>query len=101
MALSCGPSRGLAYDRRGGFRTWFACDDRHGRFFCLVRCKDHKRMQALPTMPRHGVNTVDAPLQERAKSRKNLIVFISVIGNPLKMGIQLSRGTSVVYFELR
>jgi hypothetical protein len=27
-------------------------------------------VQALPTMPRHGVNTVDAPLQERVKSRK-------------------------------
>jgi hypothetical protein len=25
----------------------------------------------LPAMPRHGVSTVDAPLQERVKSRKN------------------------------
>jgi hypothetical protein len=29
-------------------------------------------VQALPTMPRHGANTVDAPLQERVKSRKKL-----------------------------
>ena len=55
----------------------------------------HKRVQALPTMPRHGVNTVDAPLQERVKSRKNYIVFISVIGNPLKVDILLSRATTL------
>jgi len=70
MALSYGPARGLEYDRRG-FRTWVDCDDRHGRNFCLARCNAHKRVQALPTMPRHGVNTVDAPLQELVKSRKN------------------------------
>jgi hypothetical protein len=29
-------------------------------------------VQALPTMPRYGVSTVDAPLQERVKSRKKL-----------------------------
>jgi hypothetical protein len=40
-------------------------------FFCLAPCNAHKREQALPTMPLHGVNTVDAPLQERVKSRKN------------------------------
>jgi hypothetical protein len=28
-------------------------------------------VQALPTIPRNGVNTVDAPLQERVKSPKN------------------------------
>jgi hypothetical protein len=50
-------------------------------------------VQALPTLPRHGVNTVDAPLQERVKSRKKTIVFISVIGNPLKVDILLSRAT--------
>jgi hypothetical protein len=61
--------------------------------FCLARCNAHERVQALPTMPRHGVNTVDAPLQERVKSRKNYIVFISVIGNPLKVDILLSRAT--------
>ena len=71
MALSYGPARGLAYDRRRGFRAWVDCDDRHGRNFCLVRCNAHKRVQALPTMPLHGVNTVDAPLQEHVKSRKN------------------------------
>ena len=63
--------------------------------FCLVRCNAHERVQALPTMPRHGVNTVDAPLQERVKSRKNYIVFISVIGNPLKVDILLSRATTL------
>jgi hypothetical protein len=94
MALSYGPVRGLAYDRRRGFRAWVGCDDRHGRNFCLVRCNAHKRVQALPTMPRHGVNTVDASLQERVKSRKNYIVFI-VIGNPLKVDILLSRATNV------
>jgi hypothetical protein len=49
-------------------------------------------VQALPTMPRHGVNTVDAPLQERVESRKK-IVFISVIGNSLEVDILLSRAT--------
>jgi hypothetical protein len=39
--------------------------------FCLVRCNAHKRVHALPTMPLHGANNVDAPLQERVKSRKN------------------------------
>jgi hypothetical protein len=71
MALSYGPARGLAYDRRRGFRAWVGRDDRHRRNFCLVRCSAHKRVQALPTMPLHAVNTVDAPLQERVKSRKN------------------------------
>jgi hypothetical protein len=75
MALSYGPARALANDRRRGFRAWVDCDDRYGRIFCLVRCNAHKRVQALPTMPQHGVNTVDAPLQERE--------------NPLKMDIQL------------
>jgi hypothetical protein len=42
-----------------------------------------KRAQALPTLPLNAASTVDAPLQERGKSRANLIVFISVIGNPL------------------
>ena len=37
----------------------------------VVRGNAHKRVQALPTIPRHGVNTVDALLQERVKSRKN------------------------------
>jgi hypothetical protein len=50
-------------------------------------------VQALRTIPRHGVDTVDAPLQERVKSRKNCIVFISVIENPLKVYILLSRAT--------
>jgi len=36
------------------------------------RAVTHKRVHALPTMPRHGVNTVDAPLQERGKSRKKI-----------------------------
>jgi hypothetical protein len=71
MALSYGPARGLAYDRRHVFRAWVYCDDSHGRIFCLVRCNAHKRVQALPTVPRHGVNTVDAPLQEFIQSRKN------------------------------
>ena len=96
MALSYGPARGLAYDRRRGFRAWVDRDDRHGRNFCLVRCNAHKRVQALPTIPRHGVNTVDAPLQERVKSRKNCIVFISVIENPPKVDILLSRATNVL-----
>ena len=38
MALSYGPARGLAYDRRRGFRAWVDRDDRHGRNFCLVHC---------------------------------------------------------------
>jgi hypothetical protein len=97
MALSYGPARGLAYDLLRGFRAWVDCDDcRHGTNFCLVRCNAHKRVQALPTMPRHGVNTADAPLQERVKSRKNSIVFISVIGNPLKVDILLSRATNTI-----
>jgi hypothetical protein len=50
-------------------------------------------VQALPTMPRHGVNTVDAPLQVRVKSQKNYIVLISVIGNSTKVDILLSRAT--------
>jgi hypothetical protein len=54
-------------------------------------------VQALPTIPRHGANTVDAPLQERVKSRKNWIVFISVIENPPKVDIQLSRATVANY----
>jgi methenyltetrahydromethanopterin cyclohydrolase len=65
MALSYGPARALAYDRRRGFRAWVDCDDRYGRNFCLVRCNAHKRVQALQTKPLHGVNTADAPLQER------------------------------------
>jgi hypothetical protein len=28
MALSYGPARALAYDRRRGFRAWVGCDDR-------------------------------------------------------------------------
>jgi hypothetical protein len=36
-----------------------------------VRCKAQKRAQALRTIPLHGVNNVDVPLQEREKSRKN------------------------------
>jgi hypothetical protein len=36
----------------------------------LTRCNAHKRLQALPTKPLHAANTVDAPLQERWKSRK-------------------------------
>ena len=97
MALSYGPARGLAYDRRHGFRAWVDRDDRHGRNFCLVRCGSNanKRVQALPTIPRHGVNTVDAPLQERVKSRKNRVVFISVIKKPPKVDILLSRATII------
>jgi hypothetical protein len=53
MALSYGPARGLAYDWRRGFRAWANCDDRHGKNFCLVHCNAHKRVQALPAMPRH------------------------------------------------
>jgi hypothetical protein len=52
-------------------------------------------VQALPTIPRHRVNTVDAPLQERVKSGKNCIVFISVIENPPKVDILLSRATYI------
>jgi hypothetical protein len=52
-------------------------------------------VQALPTVHRHGVNTVDAPHQERVKSRKKYIVLISVIGNPLKVDILLSRATFI------
>ena len=97
-ALSYGPARALAYDRRRRFRAWVDCGDRYGRNFRLLRCNAHKRVQALPTMPRHGVNTVDAPLQERAKSRKNYIVFISVIENPPKVDILMSRATLVYVF---
>jgi hypothetical protein len=75
MALSYGPARALAYDRRRGFRAWVDCDDRYGKNFRLVRFSAHRRVQALPTMPLHGVNTVDAPLQEREKSRKKNSVF--------------------------
>jgi len=76
MALSYGPAGALAFDRRRGFRAWVGCDDRYRKNFCLVRCNAHKRVQALPTMPLHDVNTVDAPLQERVKSRKNYIALI-------------------------
>ena len=72
MALSYGPARALAYDRRRGFRAWVGCDDRYGRNFCFVRCNAYKRVQSLPTMLLHAVNTVDASLQERGKSRKKL-----------------------------
>jgi hypothetical protein len=93
MALSYGPARALAYDWRRGFRAWVDCDDRHGNNFCLVRCNAHKRMQALPTMPLYGTKTVDAPLQERVKSHKKLNRAFSVIVNPLKVDILLSRDT--------
>jgi hypothetical protein len=53
-------------------------------------------VQAWQTIPRHGVNTVDASLQERVKSRKYCIVFISVIENPPKVDILLNRATYVV-----
>ena len=76
MALSYGPARALAYDRRRGFRAWVDCDDRHGRNFCLVRCNAHKRVQAMPTMHLHAVSTVDVPLQERGKSRKLNCVYL-------------------------
>ena len=34
MALSYGPARALAYDRRRGFSAWVECDDnRYGRNF--------------------------------------------------------------------
>jgi hypothetical protein len=33
--------------------------------FFLVRCNARKRVQASRTIPLHGVNKVDAPLQER------------------------------------
>jgi hypothetical protein len=71
MALSYGLARALAYDRRRGFRALVDCDDRYGRSFCLVRCNALKRVQALPKIPLRGFNTVDAPLPERGKSRKN------------------------------
>jgi len=60
----------------------------------------HKRVQALGTIPLRGANIVDAPLQERGKYRKRYIalVLIFVIGNPLKVGIQLSRATIVFLF---
>jgi|AntAceMinimDraft_5_1070358.scaffolds.fasta_scaffold141559_1 hypothetical protein len=45
--------------------------------------------------PTSGVNTVDAPLQERGKSRKKLNRDFSVIGNPLKVDFLLSRATSL------
>jgi hypothetical protein len=70
MALSYGPARALAYDRRRRFRAWVDCDDRYGRNICFARCNAHKRVKALLTMPLHDLNTVDAPLQERGKSRK-------------------------------
>ena len=66
----------------------------------LVRCNAHKRAQALQTIPLHGVNTVDAPRQERGKYQKNYVVLISVIGNPLKVGILLSREKCYIHFEL-
>jgi hypothetical protein len=65
MALRYGPARALKYYRRRGFPAWVNCDDRYGKIFCLVHCNAHKRVQALPTMPLNGVNTADAPLQER------------------------------------
>jgi hypothetical protein len=71
MALSHGPARALEYDRRREFRAWVDCDYRYGRNFCLVRCNALKRVHALPIMLLRGVDTVDAPLQERGKSRKN------------------------------
>ena len=92
MALSYGPARVLAYDPRRGSRAWVDCDDRHGRNFCLVRCNAHKRVQALPTIPLYGANTVDAPLEEHTKSQK-LNRVLSVIGNPLKVQFLLSRAT--------
>jgi hypothetical protein len=39
-------------------------------------------VQALPTMPLRGVNTFDAPLQERGMSRKNYNHVFLVIENP-------------------
>jgi hypothetical protein len=63
--------------------------------FFWVLCNAHKRAQALRKIPLHGANTFDAPRQGRGKSRNNSVVFISVIGNPLKVGIQLSWATIV------
>jgi hypothetical protein len=93
MAFSYGPARALAYDRRRGFRAWVDCDRRYGRNFCLARCNAHKHVQASPIMPLYSANTVDAPLQERGKSRKKINRVFLMIGNPLKMDIRLSRAT--------
>jgi hypothetical protein len=91
MALSYFPARAVSYDRRREFRAWVDCDDRHGSNFCLVRCNAHKRVQALPTMPLYGVSTVDAPLQERGKSRKKTKTRFLRDRKPLEVDILLSR----------
>jgi hypothetical protein len=84
MALSNGPARALAYDRRRGFHARVGSDERYGKNFCMARCNAHKRVQALRTIPLNGVNTADAPLEERWKSDKTNRAFF-VIGKPLKV----------------
>ena len=98
MALSYGPARALACDRRRGFRAWVDCDDRYGRNFvwCAVTptsaCKHYQhclcKVSALPT--RRFKNEYSPEKLNRASS---------VIGNPLKMDIQLSRATYVDIFK--
>ena len=69
MALSYGPARGLAYDRRRGFRAWVDRDDRHRRNFCLVRCNAHKRVQVKSSQ----VNTLPkAKSKTRSKQNKDM-----------------------------
>jgi hypothetical protein len=71
MALSYGPARALAYDRRGFlFVPALTAMITTGGFF-VMRCNAHKRTQALRTITLNGVNTVVAPRQEHNKSRQN------------------------------
>jgi hypothetical protein len=48
---------------------------------------------------RHGVNTVDAPLQERVKSQKKLNFVYFHYRKPFKVDILLSRATSPAPFQ--
>ena len=92
MALTYGPARALAYDRRRGFRAWVGSDDHNGRNFCLARSNAHKHLQALPTMPLCGASTVDAPLQERGKSRKKINCVFFRDRNPPQSGFSTESG---------
>ena len=66
-----------------------------------MRCNVHMRVKALTSMPLHGVNNVDVPLQERRNSRKKLNRVYLRDRNPPKMGILLSRATIDIIYHLQ
>jgi hypothetical protein len=92
MALSYGPARALAKIGGVGFvRGLTAMIATEGLFLCAVTLTSARKHCE------HGVSTIDAPQKKRQKSRKNYILLISVIGNPLKVDILLSRAKCYLF----